>query len=30
VAALKDAYPFFAEHEASTDRITPLVILTRT
>jgi deazaflavin-dependent oxidoreductase (nitroreductase family) len=26
---LKQAYPFFAEHEASTDRIIPVVILTR-
>lgn len=28
-AMLKDNYPFFAEHEAKTDRIIPVVALTR-
>jgi deazaflavin-dependent oxidoreductase (nitroreductase family) len=28
-AMIKDTYPFFADHEASTDRTIPVVILTR-
>jgi deazaflavin-dependent oxidoreductase (nitroreductase family) len=28
-ATLKESYPFFADHEAKTDRVIPVVILTR-
>jgi deazaflavin-dependent oxidoreductase (nitroreductase family) len=28
-STLKEAYPFFAEHEAATDRVIPVVVVTR-